>query len=134
MKYILLTIITLMLFTACAKTDDEKAQDLLAQIDLLYAKGKYKETLDSITVLRDRFPMALESRRKALAIWQKASLAMAQKDVANTDIRLQEVTQQIEETTDRLARNMLLVKRDSLQARYEAMCGVVRMIHARQKQ
>lgn len=123
-----------MLFTACAKTDDEKAQDLLAQIDQLYAKGKYKETLDSITVLRDRFPMALESRRKALAIWQKASLAMAQKDVANTDIRLQEVTQQIEETTDRLARNMLLVKRDSLQARYEAMCGVVRMIHARQKQ
>ena len=134
MKYILLTIITQMLFTACAKTDDEKAQDLLAQIDQLYAKGKYKETLDSITVLRDRFPMALESRRKALAIWQKASLAMAQKDVANTDIRLQEVTQQIEETTDRLARNMLLVKRDSLQARYEAMCGVVRMIHARQKQ
>lgn len=123
-----------MLFTACAKTDDEKAQDLLAQIDQLYAKGKYKETLDSITVLRDRFPMALESRRKALAIWQKASLAMAQKDVANTDIRLQEVARQIEESTDRLTRNMLLVKRDSLQARYEAMCGVVRMIHARQKQ
>lgn len=123
-----------MLFTACAKTDDEKAQDLLAQIDQLYAKGKYKETLDSITVLRDRFPMALESRRKALVVWQKASLAMAQKDVANTDIRLQEVTRQIEESTDRLARNMLLVKRDSLQARYEAMCGVVRMIHARQKQ
>ena len=123
-----------MLFTACAKTDDEKAQDLLAQIDQLYAKGKYKETLDSITVLRDRFPMALESRRKALVVWKKASLAMAQKDVANTDIRLQEVARQIEETTDRLTRNMLLVKRDSLQARYEAMCGVVRMIHARQKQ
>lgn len=123
-----------MLFTACAKTDDEKAQDLLAQIDQLYAKGKYKETLDSITVLRDRFPMALESRRKALVVWQKALLAMAQKDVANTDIRLQEVARQIEETTDRLTRNMLLVKRDSLQARYEAMCGVVRMIHARQKQ
>ena len=123
-----------MLFTACAKTDDEKAQDLLAQIDQLYAKGKYKETLDSITVLRDRFPMALESRRKALVGWQKASLAMAQKDVANTDIRLQEVARQIEETPDRLTRNMLLVKRDSLQARYEAMCGVVRMIHARQKQ
>ena len=123
-----------MLFTACAKTDDEKAQDLLAQIDQLYAKGKYKETLDSLTVLRDRFPMALESRRKALVVWQKASLAMAQKDVANTDIRLQEVARQIEETTDRPTRNMLLVKRDSLQARYEAMCGVVRMIHARQKQ
>ena len=123
-----------MLFMACAKTDDEKAQDLLSQIDQLYAKGKYKDTLDSITVLRDRFPMALESRRKALVVWQKASLAMAQKDVANTDIRLQEVARQIEETTDRLTRNMLLVKRDSLQARYEAMCGVVRMIHARQKQ
>ena len=41
MKYILLTTIRLLLFTACAKTDDEKAQDLLAQIDSLYAKGKY---------------------------------------------------------------------------------------------
>ena len=26
------------------------------------------------------------------------------------------------------------VRRDSLKARYEAMCGVVRMIHMRQKQ
>ncbi|WP_293526066.1 hypothetical protein [Prevotella sp.] len=134
MKYILLTTITLLLFTACVKTDDEKAQDLLAQIDSLYAKGKYKETLDSITVLRERYPMAIESRRKALAVWQKASLEMAQNDVASTDLRLQEVTRQLNEATDRLTRNMLAVKRDSLQARYEAMCGVVRMIHLRQKQ
>ena len=59
---------------------------------------------------------------------------MAQKDVASTDLQLQEVTRQLDEATDRLARNMLAVKRDSLQARYEAMCGVVRMIHLRQKQ
>ena len=134
MKYILLTITTLLIFTACAKTDEEKAQALLAQIDSLYAKGKYKETLDSITILRERYPMAIESRREALVVWQKASLAMAQDDVAKTDIRLQEVTRQLDEATDRQTRNMLAVKRDSLQARYEAMCGVVRMIHARQKQ
>ena len=78
--------------------------------------------------------MAIESRRKALAVWQKASLEMAQNDVASTDLRLQEVTRQLNEATDRLTRNMLAVKRDSLQARYEAMCGVVRMIHLRQKQ
>ena len=85
-------------------------------------------------MLRERYPMAIESRRKALAVWQKASLAMAQNDVASTDLRLQEVTRQLNEATDRLTRNMLAVKRDSLQARYDAMCGVVKMIRMRQKQ
>ena len=41
---------------------------------------------------------------------------------------------QLQPETDRYRRNMLGVRRDSLKARYEAMCGVVRMIHMRQKQ
>ena len=47
---------------------------------------------------------------------------------------MQEVEQELRTTTDRYRCNMLGVKRDSLQARYEAMCGVVRMIRMRQKQ
>ena len=103
-------------------------------IEKLYAEGKYAATLDSITSLRERFPMAVEARKKALKIWQDASLKMAQKDVVETDVRLQEAIRMAENETDRLKRALLGAKRDSLQARYEAMCGVVRMIRMRQKQ
>lgn len=119
---------------ACAPTEDEKAQPTLDNIEKLYAEGKYAATLDSITSLRERFPMAVEARKKTLKIWQDASLKMAQKDVADTDVRLQEAIRMAENETDRLKRALLGAKRDSLQARYEAMCGVVRMIRMRQKQ
>lgn len=119
---------------ACAPTEDEKAQPTLDNIEKLYAEGKYAATLDSITSLRERFPMAVEARKKALKIWQDASLQMAQKDVADTDVKLQEAIRMAENETDRLKRALLGAKRDSLQARYEAMCGVVRMIRMRQKQ
>lgn len=59
---------------------------------------------------------------------------LAQADVASTDIKLQEMTEALKTETNLYRRNMMTVKRDSLQARYEAMCGVVRMIHLRQKQ
>lgn len=126
--------IIIMALAGCAKTDDEKAKPMLAKINTLYAGGKYREALDSIVVLRDRYPKAVVARTEALRIWQDASLKMAQADVAATDNRLQEVEQELRTTTDRYRRNMLGVKRDSLQARYEAMCGVVRMIRMRQKQ
>lgn len=119
---------------ACAPTEDEKAQPTLDNIEKLYAEGKYAATLDSITSLRERFPMAVEARKKTLKIWQDASLKMAQKDVAETDVRLQEAIRMAENETDRLKHALLGAKRDSLQARYEAMCGVVRMIRMRQKQ
>ena len=67
-------------------------------------------------------------------MWQDASLKMAQADVAATDMLLQQTIQELENATSLQQRNMLTYKRDSLQARYEAMCGVVRMIHMRQKQ
>ena len=126
--------IIIMALAGCAKTDDEKAKPLLAKINTLYAGGKYREALDSNVVLRDRYPKAVVARTEALRIWQDASLKMAQADVAATDNRLQEVEQELRTTTDRYRCNMLGVKRDSLQARYEAMCGVVRMIRMRQKQ
>ena len=134
MKHLLFFTFTVILFCGCTKTEDEKAQTLLAQIDSLYNKGKYSAALDSITQLRERFPKAVEARKHALKVWQDASLRMAQDDVAKTDILLQETESQLQTETDRYRRNMLGVRRDSLKARYEAMCGVVRMIHMRQKQ
>ena len=107
MKHLLFFTFIVILFCGCTKTEDEKAQTLLAQIDSLYNKGKYSAALDSITQLRERFPKAVEARKHE---------------------------SQLQTETDRYRRNMLGVRRDSLKARYEAMCGVVRMIHMRQKQ
>ena len=108
--------------------------DTKARINSLYESGNYRAALDSITVLRDRYPAAIEARKAALVVWQNASLKMAQADVAQTDILLQQTIAKIASTTDRYERNLLGVRRDSLQARYDAMCGVVKMIRMRQKQ
>lgn len=132
-KFTLITLVALAL-ASCAKTDDDMAQKMLTRINSLYESGNYRAALDSITVLRDRYPDAIEARKAALVVWQNASLKMAQADVAQTDILLQQTIAKIASTTDRYERNMLGVRRDSLQARYDAMCGVVKMIRMRQKQ
>lgn len=132
-KFTLITLVALAL-ASCAKTDDDMAQKMLTRINSLYESGNYRAALDSITVLHDRYPAAIEARKAALVVWQNASLKMAQADVAQTDILLQQTIAKIASTTDRYERNMLGVKRDSLQARYDAMCGVVKMIRMRQKQ
>ncbi len=126
-------LILALLLAGCAKTDDEKAAPLLAKINALYKSGNYRETLDSIVALRERYPKAVESRREALKVWQEASLKMAQDDVAHTDVLLQQTTREWQDETDLRRKNQLKVRVDSLQARYEAMCGVVKMIRLRQK-
>lgn len=131
-KVTLFTLIALTLIS-CAKTDDEMAREMLTRIQTLYEDGNYRATLDSITLLRDRYPAAIEVRKAALTVWQNASLKMAQADVATTDQLLQQTLAQLDTTTNRYLHNMLGVKRDSLQARYDAMCGVVKMIKMRQK-
>jgi len=126
--------ITFFLFlVSCGQTEDEKAALLMAQIDSLYVKESYSETLDSIVSLRTTYPKAVESRKKALEIWREASLRLAQSDVAKTDAELQATLRAIDGETNLYKANMLRVRRDSLQARYEAMCGVVKMIHMKQK-
>ena len=67
-----LTLITLIALTlaSCAKTDDELAREMLTRIHTLYESGNYRATLDSITLLRDRYPAAIEVRKEALVVWR----------------------------------------------------------------
>lgn len=132
-KYMWLILCTL-LICSCTPSEDEKAARLLSQIKTLYKDGCYNEALDSIMALRMRFPKAIESRKEALRILQNASLKQAQADIAQTDSALQTVLRNIPMESNLYKANMMRVERDSLKARYEAMCGVVRMIRMRQKQ
>lgn len=67
-----------------------------------------------------------------MKIWQEASLKMAQNDIGRTDSALQATIQQYNEAKSFGDKNRLRVKRDSLQVRYDALCGTVRIIHHRQ--
>ena len=132
-KHIWLILCTL-LICSCTPSEDQKAARLLSRIKTLYKDGCYTEVLDSITALRMQFPKAIEIRKEALRIWQNASLKQAQADIAQTDSALQTVLRSIPMESNLYKANMMRVERDSLKARYEAMCGVVRMIRMRQKQ
>lgn len=131
-KATLLTLAAMALMASCQKTEDEKAAPLMSKIDSLYNAGNYNATLNAITRLRANHPKAVESREKALKIWQDASLKMTQAEIGRTDSALQATIAQYGAEKDLYRKNMLRVKRDSLQVRYDALCGTVRVIHKRQ--
>jgi hypothetical protein len=136
MKKMMLTMALVLAFVACTQrtTEDDKAAQLLEKIEKLNREGAYAAALDSITSLRQQFPRAVNARRRALEIWQEASLKMTQDDIGRTDSALQAVTRQMEAETNIYKRNMLGVKRDSLQARYEGLIGTVRVIHKKMEE
>lgn len=131
-KATLLTLAAMALMASCQKTEDEKAASLMNKIDSLYKAGNYQATLNAITRLRANHPKAVESREKALKIWQDALLKMTQAEIGRTDSALQATIAQYGAEKDLYRKNMLRVKRDSLQVRYDALCGTVRVIHKRQ--
>lgn len=133
MRRILVLAAGVMLLAGCGNKESELAQQMLQSIESQYAKGEYRVVLDSIKKLREKFPEAVEQRKKALEIWQEASLKITQADIAVTDSALQTVARQMQAATDIATRNKLGVIRDSLQVRYEALCGTVRVIHKRQE-
>ena len=120
-KATLLTLAAMALMASCQKTEDEKAASLMNKIDSLYKAGNYQATLNAITRLRANHPKAVESREKALKIWQDASLKMTQAEIGRTDSALQATIAQYGAEKDLYRKNMLRVKRDSRQQRYDAL-------------
>ena len=134
-KYIVIAAVVAMLTaTSCEQKKDDGAATMLAEIEQLYEQGNYNAALDSIKLLRVRYPKAIAERQRALCIWQEASLKAAQQDIALTDSALQAVTAQMQAETRIYERNMLGVKKDSLQVRYEALIGEVRIIRKRMEE
>ncbi len=134
MKRILTALCLALMLGACGESDEKKAATLMAQIELLHSQKQYKVALDSIKSLREKYPHAVESRKKALAIWQDASLKIVQADIATTDSALQSVLGEIRKMDTPVIPTRLRIRRDSLQIRYDVLCATVRAIHKRQKE
>lgn len=123
----------LLTLASCGNKEEDKAQSLYSEIENLYQAGNYQAALDSIKVLREKYPKAIELRKKSLTLWQDANIKLAQQDIAVTDSALQVVIAQMNAATDIATRNQLRLKRDSLQARYDTQCAVVRAVRMKQK-
>lgn len=123
----------LLTLASCGNKEEDKAQSLYSEIENLYQAGNYQATLDSIKVLREKYPKAIELRKKSLTLWQDANIKLAQQDIAVTDSALQVVIAQMNAATDIATRNQLRLKRDSLQVRYDIQCAVVRAVRMKQK-
>ena len=122
----------LLTLASCGNKEEDKAQSLYSEIENLYQAGNYQATLDSIKVLREKYPKAIELRKKSLTLWQDANIKLAQQDIAVTDSALQVVIAQMNAATDIATRNQLRLKRDSLQVRYDTQCAVVRAVRMKQ--
>lgn len=134
MRKIIVSLLAAACLVACGKSEDEKAAPEMRRIDSLYRAGDYRGTLNAITRLRANHPKAIKSREQALKTWQEASLKLAQEDIGRTDSALQATIREFEAEQDIGRRNRLGVRRDSLQVRYDALCGTVRVIHKRQNE
>ena len=132
-KYVFIMLV-LFIAVACNQSQCNRAAQMLEDIDTYYNEGDYKRALDSISALRVKYPSAIEERKKALVIWQKASLKQAEQEIVKTDSALQNIPNRIASAETLLQKNRLGLTRDSLRARYDAMCSVVRMIKIRMKQ
>lgn len=133
-KVFFLTAVAAVTLLSCGPTESDNAAALVAQIEQLYADGKYQTVLDSITSLRQRYPKEFEARRRVLPIWQDASLRIAQADIARTDSALQATIAEMEAAKTIRERNFIGIRRDSLQVRYDVLVGTVRVIHRRQQE
>lgn len=133
-KVFFLTAVAAVTLLSCSPTESDNAAALVAQIEQLYADGKYQTVLDSITSLRQRYPREVEARRRVLPIWQDASLRIAQADIARTDSALQVTIAEMEAAKTIRERNFIGIRRDSLQVRYDVLVGTVRVIHRRQQE
>lgn len=133
-KVFFLTAVAAVTLLSCGPTESDNAAALVAQIEQLYADGKYQTVLDSITSLRQRYPKEVEARRRVLPIWQDASLRIAQADIARTDSALQATIAEMEAAKTIRERNFIGIRRDSLQVRYDVLVGMVRVIHRRQQE
>lgn len=119
---------------ACQNKDNAPARDLLLTIEHLYDEERYGEALDSITELRRKYPQATEERRRALEIWQEASLKITQQDIARTDSMLSVANAELALAEDIRTRNKLTARRDSLDIQYETLCLKAKAIKGRMEQ
>ena len=136
--------------TACSSNDAQKsAEGLLEKAEKYFSEGSYDRAKIAIDSLRKVYPGAVETRKKALKLFQDISLKEAQEDLALTDSIMQKVgldykyiKEKVEKDKAELratAEELELLTRtkmkyDSLKVRFDMQCAKIKYIHKKQKE
>ena len=139
-----------MLTVSCGGSDAQQAaENMLEQAEKYFSEGSYDRAKIAIDSLRKVYPGAVETRKKALKLFQNISLKEAQEDLAVTDSALQAVTLDYKYIKDKVEKDkaelrataeeleMLTktkMKLDSLKVRFDMQCAKIKYIHKKQKE
>ena len=136
--------------TSCSGNDAQKAaEDMLVEAEKSFSEGSYDRAKIAIDSLRKVYPGAVETRKKALKLFQDISLKEAQEDLALTDSIMQKVGLDYKYIKDKVEKDKaelratpdeleLLtrtkMKLDSLKVRFDMQCAKIKYIHKKQKE
>ena len=139
-----------MLTVSCGGSDAQQAaENMLEQAEKYFSEGSYDRAKIAIDSLRKVYPGAVETRKKALKLFQNISLKEAQEDLAVTDSALQAVTLDYKYIKDKVNRDKAelrataeeletltrtKMKLDSLKVRFDMQCAKSKYIHKKQKE
>ena len=139
-----------MLTVSCGGSDAQQAaENMLEQAEKYFSEGSYDRAKIAIDSLRKVYPGAVETRKKALKLFQNISLKEAQEDLAVTDSALQAVTLDYKYIKDKVDRDKAelrataeeletltrtKMKLDSLKERFDMQCAKIKYIHKKQKE
>lgn len=148
MTRILLLLVVIAL-ASCSEKPDARLTAMLSEMRTAYAEGRDSACLVAVDSLRSQFAKSVDVRREALAFHQKASLRIAQGELARVDTALEAAKRDYDYLYRRVAAlhekgeatasqltavTLSRLRRDSLQVRFDVLCAKIRYIHRRQKQ
>ena len=138
------------LLLSCGENSAQKqAEEMLTKAGTCYEQGRYDEALTVIDSLRKIYPNAIDTRKKALRLYQDIELKKAQKELLMTDSLLQAVNHDYAYQQEKVDRDKAALRatpeeltmltqtrmrRDSLRTQTEVLGAKIRYIHKKQKE
>ena len=149
-RRLVLSVMAIVLLISCGENSVQKqAEEMLTKAGTCYEQGRYDEALTVIDSLRKVFPNAIDTRKKALKLYQDIELKKAQEELRMTDSLLQAVNHDYAYQQEKVERDkaalratpeeltmltLTRMKRDSLRTQYEVLGAKIRYIHKKQKE
>lgn len=150
MRKIITLLTAAALLEACGgDSTHRQAETLLDEANAAYEQGLYDDALRTIDSLRKVHPNAIDTRRKALKLYQDVELRKAQQQLAAADSLLQIVQHDLDYQQEKVDRDKAALRatpeeltmltrtrmrRDSLRTQCEVLGSKIRYIHKKQKQ
>lgn len=141
--------LSLLFMTSCGDNMQEKAEYMLHQAQHQCDNGHYDKTLSLIDSLRNKYPKAIETRKKALKLYSEASEKQAQERLDEINVQLDEAEKKFAEldkivtihkkqgkaTPEELTSlTMARMHRDSVRTMFDTECEKIKYIRKKRQE